>query len=129
MKNKVENRLHGALRSLSLEARPSPPPVDSTPTILSVDNTSAPYGTQEFWVRVTFHDAACDITGGTVYGLDGVGHDFGYPAHCSNGGGSFSPFALNCAAPPQPGQWPYWIVLRDATGATSPRFSFVQTCA
>lgn len=104
------------------------------PEVLGVDSTAYPVGSSGAAV-LHFRAGNCDVVGGTWYGSDGSSHDFGngkvqpVPGgvgySCAGGQGSFSPFTVNCGGP---GRWIEAVVIRDAAGRQSPRFTFVHSC-
>jgi hypothetical protein len=117
--------------------------VSSVPQVLRIAGASHPLGA-DYVVTLYFSDAECNVIGGTWYGPDGSGlapRGFGaggavpgFPTtstrySCANGYGSFSPFSLTCSAPGQQrGRWTEYVILRDARGNVSPRFTFVHEC-
>jgi hypothetical protein len=110
------------------------PAASSTPQVLRMAGANYAVGSSGP-ATVYFSDKECDVVGGTWYGDDGSSHDFGNgavspvprgtPYQCSGGQGSFSPFVVNCGGP---GTWQEAVVLRDAQGHSSPRFSFTHQC-
>lgn len=123
--------VHGQQSIVSLTSK-SVSTLSSVPQILRLDGTSYAVG-QSGPATVYFTDSECDVVGGTWYGSDGSSHDFGNgkvqpvgaPYTCSGGHGSFSPFIVKCDGK---GTWREALVLRDAQGHVSPRFTFAHTC-